>query len=65
MLPALVEMDAATYEVNMTRYNAQDITKKHFLRQLTVVPPHKQTNFIAQYVHRKSISYSFLAETCY
>ena len=58
-------MDTAIYEVNMTRYIAQDITKKHFLRQLTMVPPHKQTNFIAQYVHGKSISHSFSAETCY
>ena len=47
----LVEMDAATFEVHMTRYNAQDITKKHFLRQLTV-PPHKQTLLCITYIEK-------------
>ena len=40
LLPVLVKIGAATFEVN-AKSRSQNIAKKYFQRQLTV-PPHKQ-----------------------
>ena len=49
----LVKIDTATFEVNMTNHS-QDITKKQFQQQLTVLP-----HYGAISIWKKNISHSF------
>ena len=51
LLPLLLKIDTATFDVNMTNY-FQDIIKNQFQRLLTV-PPYKLTLFCNTYMEEK------------
>ena len=57
LLPLLVKIDVATFEVNMTNHS-QDIAKKHFQQQLAV-PPYNETLLRNTYIEENYIIFFF------